>query len=213
MHGEFRMARQVGWTAAARLPEATVRQGGGPGWSHAGLCGRLAELSAPQAAASLTLAFSLLLDAQRAGETAAWIAVGRNLFFPPDAAETGVDLEALPVVRLQDPLAACHAAETLLRSGAFGLLVLDLGACAPLPLPVQARLVKLAQRHAAAVLCLTRKRAGEGSLGPLVSLRVESVRQRLGEERFACELRVLKDKRHGPRWGHSEPCRGPAGLR
>src|SRR5206468_10846817 len=48
-----------------------------------------------------------------------------------------------------------RAAERLLRSGAFGLVVLDL-AGADLNMAIQGRLVTLAQSHDAAVVCLTR---------------------------------------------------------
>jgi recombination protein RecA len=182
-------------------------------WSRAELAGRLAELSGGPAGAALTLAFGLILDAQLQGETAAWVSAGQGLFYPPDVAEGGVDLGALPVVRVQDAAEAGRAAEHLVRCGAFGLVVLDLGAAEPLPLPLQARLAKLAQRHDAAILCLTRKRGGERSLGPLVSLRAEARRERSGDGGFLCEARALKDKRRGAGWMHQESCRGPEGLR
>jgi recombination protein RecA len=80
-------------------------------------------------------------------------------------------------------------------------------------MPLLARLVKLAQKHEAAVLCLTDKHAEKPSLGSLVSLRCEATRKRLSAvDRFSCELRVLKDKRRGPGWQHQEVVRGPAGL-
>jgi recombination protein RecA len=182
-------------------------------FSRAELSGRLAELSGGAAGAALTLAFGLVLDTQLAGETAAWVACGASLFYPPDVAEGGVDLSALPVVRVPDVPAAARAAEHLVRSGAFGLVVLDLGAAEPLSIPLQGRLVKLAQRHGAAVLCLTRKGPADRSLGPLVSLRAEARRERAGDGGFLCEARALKDKRRGAGWAHQEVCRGPEGLR
>ena len=101
-----------------------------PRWCHSELVGRLVELSGQGATATLTLAFGLLLDAQRLGETAAWVAAGPRLFYPPDVAEGGVDLAALAVIRTHGAAAAARAADRLLRSGAFGLLVLDLGRAA-----------------------------------------------------------------------------------
>jgi recombination protein RecA len=105
------------------------------------------------------------------------------------------------------------AAERLLRSGAFGLVVLDLGKDAALSQPMQSRLLGLAQHHHAAVLCLTQKPESSPSLGSLVSLRAQAVRTWLGQDRFACELRVNKDKRRGPVWSEREVYRGPLGLR
>src|SRR5207245_477963 len=83
---------------------------------------------------------------------------------------------------------AGRAADALVRSGAFGLVVMDLAEGSVLPIPLQARLVKLAQRHETALVCLTRSGPGHGSLGPLVSLRAEAQRPRDGEDRSRCVL-------------------------
>ena len=95
-------------------------------WNLSSLAGRLTEMSDSGAAPSLTAAAALILQAQQRGEPAAWIGFGNSIFFPPDFAEWGIDLEALPVIRVPDALAASGAADQLLRSGAFGLVVLDL---------------------------------------------------------------------------------------
>ena len=83
-------------------------------------------------------------------------------------------------------------------------------------LSVQTRLAGLARRHDVVLLALTRRMRGcrgfRGSLGSLVSLWGESRRQRSAQGRFACELVVHKDKRHGGGWQHLEFCRGPDGL-
>lgn len=192
------------WTSPA--PRAPA------GWSLAAVAGRVVELSGTPAGAPLTLAFGLVLDAQQHGEPVAWITPRASSFYPPDAAEGGVDLAALVVVRVPDGRAGARAADRLLRSGAFGLVVLDLGATAALPLPLQARLAGLARHHHTALVALTAKGQDSPSLGPLVSLRVVATRQRIAEDRFRCALTVLKDTRRGPTWSHQEVCRGPAGL-
>lgn len=181
------------------------------GWTLAAVAGRFVELSGSKAAATLTLAFGLILDAQQHGEPVAWITPRESCFYPPDAAEGGVDLEALVVVRVPDRRAVARAADRLLRSGAFGLVVLDLAA-AELPIPLQARLASLAHHHHTALVALTARSQDAPSLGSLISLRVVAARRRLAEDRFSCELTVLKDKRRGPTWSHREVCRGPAGL-
>src|SRR5262245_52346389 len=61
-------------------------------WRLPELSGRLGELCAGAAGASLTLAFALVLDAQRRAEPVAWLMDEQGGFFPPDAAEGGVDL-------------------------------------------------------------------------------------------------------------------------
>ena len=190
-------------------PEAATRPAS---WSLSEFAGRLIEISGQEATAALTLAFGLVLEAQRQGEPVAWVTPRENSFYPPDAAEGGVDLDALVVVRVPDARVVARAAERLVRSGAFGLIVLDVGA-AKIPTPLQARLAGLAQKHHTALVCLTEKERKTPSLGSLVSLRVQAQRTRTSEGQFTCTLTVLKDKRRGPTWTHTEGCRGPAGLR
>ncbi|MCH8884210.1 MAG: recombinase A [SAR324 cluster bacterium] len=182
-------------------------------WSRAALAGRLTELSAAGGAGVLSWAVGLVRDTQREEETAAWVTATESGFYPPDAAANGVDLETLTVVRVPDARGVGRAAGHLARSGAFGLIVLDLGAGAALPAALQGRLVQHAQRHGTAILCLTEKPARAPSLGSLVSLRSHALRQRRGEGRFACGLAVSKDKRWGPGWEQEEIRHGPPGLR
>jgi recombination protein RecA len=172
----------------------------------------LVEISGSWADASLTVAFGLVLEAQRRGEPVGWVMAGKNFFYPPDVAKGGVDIDALVVVRLAEPGAISRAGEKLLRSGGFGLVVLDIGAV-EIPLPLLSRLAALAQQHHATLVCLTNKDGQEPSLGSLISLRVEARRARIGAGRFECGLKVLKDKRRGPTWSYSEVCYGSAGLR
>jgi len=200
-------------TTALRLTTAEPAPATRPAWGFDALAGRLAELSAAGPSAALTLAFGLVLDAQRRREPAAWVTGSESTFFPPDAAEGGVDLAALVVVRVGELRQALRAADHLARSGAFGLVVLDFGAGARVPLPALTRLGGLAARHQALVLFLTRKRGEEPSLGSLVSLRGEAARQDRGDGRYGCRVQALKDKRRGPGWEWEELCRGPDGLR
>lgn len=177
------------------------------------LAGRLIELSGPHPSGMASAAVGLLLRAQEQGEPVAWVCTPERPIFPPDLADSGVDLEALVVVRAPDAAMATRAAERLLRSGAFGLLVVDLGRDPVVPMPLQTRLVGLAQKHACAFVCLTEKSAQAPSIGSLVSLRAEVQRTSVGPQRYSYELIALKDKRRGPGWSHREVCRGPAGLR
>jgi recombination protein RecA len=182
-----------------------------PDWRLPTVAGPLVEVSGSQESAALTLAFGLVRDAQRRVEPVAWVTAANSSFFPPDAAQTGVDLGALVVIRIGDPQSLGRAADRLARSGAFGLVVVDLGR-ADLAIPLQARLAGLAQKHFAAVVCLTEKASEAPSLGSMVSLRLQGWRQIVTPGRFRCEGRVLKDKRRGPTWAHVEECVGPDGL-
>ena len=180
-------------------------------WNLAEIAGRLIEISASAASASLTLVFGLVQKAHEGGELVGWVTSQESFFYPPDVAHFGVDLSALAVIRVLDVANIPRAGEKLLRSGGFGLIVLDLGA-ADIPTPLQSRLTGLAQHHHTALVCLTEKRSKTFSLGSLISLRVHAERRRSSTNRFACQLRVVKDKRRGPTWSHEEICRGPAGL-
>jgi recombination protein RecA len=180
-------------------------------WGLSRIAGRFAEISGSKATAALSLTFGLVRDAQQHGEPVGWATSVESSFFPPDAAQLGVDLAALVVVRVQRSDAIARAGEKLLRSGGFGLVVLDLG-LADIPTPLQSRLTGIAHHHHCALVCLTEKDSKTFSLGSLVSLRVHAERKRVGNNEFACGLHVYKDKRRGPTWTHEELRHGPPGL-
>ncbi len=180
-------------------------------WSVSEVAGRFVEISSSAGSAALTLAFDLVRKTQEQGEPVGWVTGTASAFYPPDAVRGGIDLAALGVIRVRAAESIARAAEKLLRSGGFGLIVLDLGS-ADIPMPLQSRLTGLAHYHHTALVCLTEKEPRAFSLGSLVSLRVHAKKKRTFENRFACALQVLKDKRRGPTWKHEELYFGPAGL-
>jgi recombination protein RecA len=201
------------WSAlAARGVRRGLSVDAEAGWRLVNFSGRFAEISSSHSSASLTLMFRLVHEAQKQDEPVAWISDRESVFFPPDVAASGVDLEALAVIRAPGLLEAARAADQLMRSGAFGLLVMDIGANPRMPVHAQMRLVGLAKKHATALLCITEKTSQRPSIGSLVSLRAEALRTQKIGNRFECEFRVLKDKRRGPGWTHREVFRGPDGL-
>lgn len=129
--GAVATARTSSGGVVMSLDELRARRGGeDPSeatWSLATMRGRLVELSARGATATLTMAMELVVEAQTQHEPVAWLTLSTGTFYPPDVAECGVDLAALVVVRAPDATAAARAAERILRSGAFGLVILDLG--------------------------------------------------------------------------------------
>ena len=189
------------------------------GWCFEQLAGRLVQLEGAGDSAALTLACTVLLEAQQCGEPAAWItarlAAGASVFYPPDAHDNGIDLAALPVVRVPGVIAAFSAADLLLRSGGFGLLVADLGVPPAVPSTALARLAGLARRHHTAMVFLTQPAPAApcGSLGSLISIHARAQRRRAGHDRFDCGVVALKDKHRGPVWQYTEVRRGAAGLR
>ncbi|HET6581841.1 MAG TPA: hypothetical protein VFG69_00315, partial [Nannocystaceae bacterium] len=147
--------------------------------------GRLVELSGvvDGACARVSTAIAIVRHVQADGDTAAWIQPDGGPLYPPDLAEAGVDLEALIVVHVPSaalPHGLCKAAELLLRSSAFGLVVVDGTATTWPNAPTQAwlgRVLGLARQHGSRVVLLTEKPTHADSLGTLVGLRVESQRQ------------------------------------
>lgn len=199
-------------------------------WSLQELTGRLTELSGMGAGAQLSLAFSLVRQAQAVDDPVAWVTTRESAFFPPDAFANQIDLDRLVVVFVPDATAMARSADRLLRSAGFGLVVLDMvGVRDDVPPALSSRLSGLALQHGSVALCLTDKPAQEASLGPLVSLRCQAMRQidqqlgdRLGDvsrpsfqgrQRFQCTIEAIKDKRRGPGWIHQETHHGPLGLR
>lgn len=200
--------------------------------SHSGMSlgalsqpGKLVEISGDGASARMTTAVAIVRQAQFEGETTAWIQPTSGPLFPPDLAASGIDLASLVVVHI-DPKhgrrGLPRAAEILLRSGAFGLIVLDLSTQSCGKPAWQARLQGLARLHHSRLVALTRKRDHQDSLGPLVNLRVSPTRtprhtppqttQTGAFDGFDVLPRLLKDKS-----GHQNslpPCprRGPWGL-
>jgi len=175
--------------------------GTAPLWSHF-RAGQLVELSG-HAPGKLSTVARLIVRAQAEGEPVAWVAARDEAsFYPPDFASAGVDLASLVVVRVP-PEKGSHAlvrvSEVLLRSGAFGLLVLDLSATA-VPkgeLAWQSRLSGLVRRHEARIVILTSSRSDEPSLGPLIGLRIEPQTEcQIGREgaRVLLKQRVIKSK-------------------
>src|SRR5262249_53898494 len=121
------------------------------------------------------------------------------------------DLRALPVVRLASAQEIPSAADVLARSGAFGLLVLDVGA-ASVSMGALSRLAGLARAHATALVLLTGKSPERLGLGSVVSLRADTSFARDGGGLFAHELAVSRDRARALPWRQVELRRGPPGL-
>jgi hypothetical protein len=178
--------------------------------------GRLAEFLGPGA---LQAVCGLVLDAQKRREPVAWIRDHDLPFFPPDLEETGVDLEAVTVIRTPDMRGAFFAADTCLRSGAFGLVVMDLygnvergRGCGGSGDAVQARLIRLAGKTGAAVVLLSV--SGDPGLwsGSLVSLRVSVTRSAGGPGVYEYRFQVVKNKNGKPGTDRREIVRAACGL-
>jgi recombination protein RecA len=182
-------------------------------WCLPALQGRLTELSGT-GGVTLTPALCLIREAQNEYEPVAWVTgASQGIWCPFDIAESGIDLDSLILVQVPGHDKAGRAADTLARSGAFGVVVLDLGWDADVPAAIQGRLAQAAQQYHMIVLALTGKSSRAASIGSLVTLRVHAERKRTGDDRWEWTLRALKDKRRGPGWEEREVVHGPPGLR
>jgi recombination protein RecA len=217
-------ADELARTAHA-IPQGTATPLSAPDSSlpHAALAqllpaGRLIELSGKGGSARSSIAVSLLGEVQALGESCAWIQMKGGGLYAPDLATAGIDLDALVVIQVPQH-AGAHAllrsAELLLRSGAFGMVVIDLEAERPSGSPAawQGRLLGLARQHESRVLFLSRSGAEQTSLGPLIGLRIEARRNKIGKGRFAIESLLLKNKSGAPFEFSPLSVRGPWGLR
>ena len=202
-------------------PSATGDAKAGLGFDLKSLRGRLVEVSSSRPSAGLSIICTLLLNAQKHSAPVAWISVTRDSCYPPDLAANGVDLSVLPVVWVPDAPGAIRAADWLLQTGAFSLLVIDLYGNPHSPTSLQfprvrqahlAKLAHLTHSHGCTVCFLTVKSEAAQSLGSMISLFVRVCRSRDAGGRFRLELQVVKDKRRAPVWKHVEQIDGPPGL-
>lgn len=153
--------------------------------------GQVVEVSGASSSGKATLAFGVCLRALERGRAAAWIDAGGG-FWPVAAAEAGLPLERLLVVRLQGGAkAALRAAHILLSSpGAVAALVVDLPGGATVRERELVALQHLAERSTTALLFLTARARTAPSLGAAVALRLHAERRPGGRLR----VEVLRNK-------------------
>jgi recombination protein RecA len=146
-------------TGQPALDEA-LRTGGWPR-------GALALLDAPPGGGATTLALGSLAAAQAAGGVVAYLDLAGSLD-PATAAQLGIGLEWLLVVRPADAAEAVELAAWLARDGRIDAMVLDLaGAAAPRGMD---RLARLLARSGGVILLLTGA-GGREAAGVRVRLR------------------------------------------
>lgn len=187
-------------------------------WDFSDLRGQLIELSEEVPFGALTFTSELIAAAQLLGEPVGWISSRPSIFYPPDLAENGIDVSAVTVVSVADEREAVWVCDLLIRSGAFGFVIVDLEQGKRLSDAAMARLVHLCRRQRTTLLFLTIKRGGLASLSSLVTLR-GVVRRRgplpEGSARrpsFVCEITTVKDKRRTPGRKVTRIYDGPVGV-
>lgn len=150
-------------TEIAALDRALAPQGGGLPR------GVLTEITGALSSGKTSVAFAAIAAAQRRGEPVAYVDPARS-FHAPSAARAGVDLDRLLLVLPPDENEALRAADLVLRSRGFALVVLDLPWLRRVADDALFRLARLARAVEAALVALTTE--GSGTLRSAVSLRL-----------------------------------------
>ena len=180
-------------------------------WGLENLVGILAEISEETPSGAVSFVAEIIGEAQTRNEPVAWVAGMDSVFFPPDFHQRGIDLSAVAVVRVQGETDSLTAAEWLIRSGAMGLVIVDLGGNTEVNDASLGRILKLAERNLCAVVFLTQKRALDPSLGSRISLRGCITRSPVRP--LAIDIQTIKDKRASSRGRQSRQYSGHAGMR
>jgi len=168
--------------------------------------GTIATLEGAPSSGRTALAARVLAVATAGGLAAV---VGEGLF-PPSLAAAGVRLDRLVLVPVREPIAAARAADILLRSGVFGVVVMPALAsgrrAAAGGAAMWTRLASLAHRANAVLIALGDEASSE--LRYFASLRIETAIERVrwnGPSGHLCELAgydvravVRKHKRAAP---------------
>jgi hypothetical protein len=165
--------------------------------------GTIASIEGPPSSGRSSLAVRLLAAATRHGLGAL---VGVDLF-PPALAAAGVRVERLLIVRVDEPVAVARAADIIVRSGAFTVVVIPtLPSGARTGSATWTRLASLAHRANALLVAVGDEASAE--LRYFASLRVETSIERVrwnGHAGHCCELAgydvraiVRKHKRAAP---------------
>ncbi|MFA6165616.1 MAG: hypothetical protein WC700_03300 [Gemmatimonadaceae bacterium] len=156
--------------------------------------GRLTEITGAPGSGRTTIARQLVAATLQAGWWVAYVDAARTLA-PRDWAALGAH-DGLWVVRPGDSSRGAWCADVLLRSGAFGLVVLD--GAPVLSRPVAVRLVRLARSSDAAFVLLAPDGQHAGVAGAL-QLRVQRASAKRRPEPLDLTVRLDGQSRAGAR--------------
>ncbi len=179
-------------------------------WRFENLVGILAEISQESACGAVSFVTEIILEAQGQNEPVAWVAGVSTTWYPPDLAQRGVDLGAVAVIRAGGEYESLTATEWLVRSGALGLVIVDVEGEWKATDASLGRIQKLADRSRCAVVFITRKRSQEPSLGSRISLR--GCIGRSGSEPFHIVINTVKNKKSNSSSRQGRQYHGPSGM-
>jgi recombination protein RecA len=204
------LEKPVTLKASALVRDRAARSGA---LTYTNLVGRITEFTASRNVPALSFLSLLIEEAQGREEPVVWVETADSVFYPPDFIANGIDVAALPVVWAPDVRSGVRAAEHLLRSGSFGLLVIDLP---PHTIIDQGRLGKIARMadlNETAVVLVTGQEDGTSfTLGSIVSLRLAGSTVHQNDCAHRCTVSAVKDKQDMPGWSRTEVFHAPDGM-
>lgn len=166
--------------------------------------GRITELAGRPSAGRTALALHATATATRRGETVAWIDPADRLD-PEGLTGAGTQLARVLWVRPRSARDALRAADLLLRTGGFGLVLLDLDAGNVVRAPGAWARLRQAAEHARAVLLIWgTTRITDSGASLILDLAPQRVHWRGGAGRrrllhgFDTHLRVVRNRQHRP---------------
>jgi hypothetical protein len=165
--------------------------------------GQVSEVHGPASSGRTGVALAAVAHALRRGALAAWIDPG-DRFDPATAAEAGLDLARLLWLRRAAPGPAVSATGTVLGSGLFEVVVLDLASLPPaeaarLPHTTWVRLQRAVENQPCALLLLAATHVAHGPAGASLALAARGHWSGSGPGRLLTSVTVdARSSRPGP---------------
>lgn len=182
--------------------------------------GSLVEVSVSGKSAGLSYVAHQIRLMQGSHDMVVWLTTNEaGLIAGDDARVSGIDLAQCTFVKTPSVTDAGRAADKLIRSGAFGLIVLDATVGEPPPEPLLSRLQKLTRKHQCSLIMVTRKDDAAPSLSSMVSVRLSATRRCLKHAPWSLQPSyevvptVLRNKTPYPIEETPITCYAPEGLR
>ena len=175
--------------------------------------GQLLEITGTASSGKSTLALAMLAALQRRRSGMVVYVDTPHTFYPPAAAQLGIDLRRLWVVRLDNWMDTLAAVEVLVQSGIVDALVWDLVACRETLTYGQLRRLRLAATlHDAHLILLTTRPARSGSRPldnaaqcRLVVHRRGIIWEQLGSQHVLAGYKLEIDVARAPGMRHAQP--------
>lgn len=182
-------------------------------FSLANLSGRLTQIVNTPSAPAVSAVFFIVAEAVTSKEPLIWINQSNIVFFPPDLERMGIPPSLVPIVRSRDTRGTLRSIEHVLRSGAYGLVVVNTGGSFSVAQGRLGTFARLVDMHGTALIFITEEDEDRApSLGSGISLQCSVRLKKTGANTFGVRITAVKDKNRSPGWAETKTCYGPPGL-